>query len=793
MRHKRARSKVIVWAAAVCCSAAMAASGWAVDVGQQPSAFESRQVDAVPNPGEWAGEHALARSSNGTLYAVYGGKSLFMATKGPSDTDWSVQVVDSSYRVGKHNSLALDSSGYPHISYATFSENIALKYARWDGSSWQIEYVDGESIENYAGCNNAIAIDSNNRPHIAYAGRKVSPNGYEVRNLKYAYHDGTTWQTATVDADADINPDASYSPLSIAVDSTNTPHISYYDYRHVNVTDDGYDYFEDVRYATRNGTAWSTEKVDDAGWYGIFNSIAVDSTNTPHISYQSGNILMHAKSDGAGGWDTTVVYGATENGNSIAIGPNDRPQIGYFDYSLNEVMLAKFNGTTWDTETVFAPAYSQQANIDVYTVSIIVDNSNQAYFLFNETYWGKKVYSSTWDGSAWQTQLVDLGGNLAHRNDIVTDKKGFSHVSYRRSGQQRFDDTGYRIEFSDLMYARWDGKEWVTQAIDQFDPSTVPADHRNGNYNRIAGIHNAIALDAQGTPHFSYFERNWYWDTGLATTVYNYSLKYATWDGTAWVTETLVSSTSSDYYPFSSIGVDAQGNVHISYFDETNEVLMYIKKDGTGWQAPVQVDDCDGNECGSWSDLALDAMGNPHISYHDYDDGELMYAYWDGTAWQKTVVDDCGGTEYCGKSTSIAIDRNNKPHISYRDGGWNDGSAQAAPQPCAMPTSAVRPGRKPKSIPVLAGVTPAWRLTGQVHRTSLTGKVFIKRPSMQRPLLSTVTLTGQKSLLRTEEQCGPMRIVIGMNKVPRSAKETPLPLIIWDGSRSLTAIRQRTA
>ena len=93
-----------------------------------------------PTPaGNGPAEHSLARSANGTLYAVYGGKALYMATKGPSDTDWSVQVVDPSYRVGKHNSVDLDSNGYPHISYAVFSENVALKYARWDGSAWQIE------------------------------------------------------------------------------------------------------------------------------------------------------------------------------------------------------------------------------------------------------------------------------------------------------------------------------------------------------------------------------------------------------------------------------------------------------------------------------------------------------------------------------------------------------------------------------------------------------------------------------------------------------------------------------
>ena len=70
---------------------------------------------------------------------------------------------------------------------------------------------------------------------------------------------------------------------------------------------------------------------------------------------------MYAKSDGAGGWDTEVVTGSAERGNSIAIGPNDRPQIGYFDSSENDVMLAKFNGSGWDLEPVFAPDYTSSA------------------------------------------------------------------------------------------------------------------------------------------------------------------------------------------------------------------------------------------------------------------------------------------------------------------------------------------------------------------------------------------------------------------------------------------------
>ena len=87
--------------------------------------------------------------------------------------------MDSEGYVGEHTSLALDSNGYPHISYCDWT-NMDLKYAYWDGADWQIQTVDSEG---WVGGHTSLALDSNGYSHISY---------FDDTNtaLKYTYWDG---------------------------------------------------------------------------------------------------------------------------------------------------------------------------------------------------------------------------------------------------------------------------------------------------------------------------------------------------------------------------------------------------------------------------------------------------------------------------------------------------------------------------------------------------------------------------------------------------------------------------
>ena len=80
--------------------------------------------------------------------------------------------------VGEYTSLALDSSGNPHISYYQSGDGWgSLEYASWDGSTWNIETVDSSGD---VGQDHSLALDSSGNPHISY---------YDADNgtLKYAY------------------------------------------------------------------------------------------------------------------------------------------------------------------------------------------------------------------------------------------------------------------------------------------------------------------------------------------------------------------------------------------------------------------------------------------------------------------------------------------------------------------------------------------------------------------------------------------------------------------------------
>lgn len=161
------------------------------------------------------------------------------------------------------------------------------------------------------------------------------------------------------------------------------------------------------------------------------------------------------------------------------------------------------------------------------------------------------------------------------------------------------------------------------------------------------GQFSSIAVDADGEIHISYY------DATLGR------LMYAHTSNGAWVIE--VGDNVGNVGQYSSIAIDSNGSVHISYYDVTNGNLKYATNASGLWSTSVL--DQEGN-VGQYTSIAIDSNDKLHISYYDAGNGDLKYATNQGGSWEKFTVDDEGNI---GQHTSITIDLSDKVHISYYD------------------------------------------------------------------------------------------------------------------------------
>ncbi|RPI38808.1 MAG: tandem-95 repeat protein [Methanoregulaceae archaeon] len=131
------------------------------------------------------------------------------------DEGWHTQTADSSNGVGTYNSLAVnESDNTKGISYYD-ATNGALKYAYKDSGGWHTETVH-DPASREAGLFSSLALDSRGYPHISY---KWSFGN----DLWYAWKDADGWHNQSVDLPGN---DGDYT--SIEIDRYDNPHISYY-------------------------------------------------------------------------------------------------------------------------------------------------------------------------------------------------------------------------------------------------------------------------------------------------------------------------------------------------------------------------------------------------------------------------------------------------------------------------------------------------------------------------------------------------------------------------------------
>lgn len=494
-------------------------------------------------------------------------------------------------------SLALDSGGTPHLAYLN-ATNTALLYATKTGHGWEAQTVAAVSPGHTIYYDTALSLDHEDQPHLSYSDQGV---------LKYASWDGGGWQIETVD-------DSGWMEMyiSLALDGSDSPHLSYY--HHISDVQGGR-----LKYAHRTSTGWETETADDSGWCGEFNSIAVDGAGQPYISYLDYDHKQIKVAHRAGSpWEIAVVDDAQWWGGftSIALDGAGHPHVSY-TATGNEARYAAWDGTAWETWPIDGPVWYTALALDAH------ESPQVAYYQCSE----RGLELAQWVGDGWEKQKVADVGQVGRYVSLALDAQNNAHMSYTDYGH------------GTLKYVEWVGGRWSSQTVDHVGPS---------------GGHTDLALDHLGWPHISYY-------AGAAGDRPDQvgRLRYASWNGGSWVTETV--DSAGDVGTRTSLALDEQDRPHISYLDVSRGALKYAAWADGAWHLAM-VDGAAG--VGSYSSLALDASGTPQIAYYDSGRGDLKFARFTGQAWITETVDSGGDV---GAYASLVLDQDENPHISYYD------------------------------------------------------------------------------------------------------------------------------
>lgn len=181
------------------------------------------------------------------------------------------------------------------------------------------------------------------------------------------------------------------------------------------------------------------------------------------------------------------------------------------------------------------------------------------------------------------------------------------------------------------------------------------------------GAYSSLSVDADGKPRIAY--QGIYPD---GTYPYNhYNLMYSEYNGSTWTNSTLIQGTFDSTYGdqhvqagyYTSIAVDGSNNPRISYAEYYGGSPNYASQKQYNGGWLAETHFDTSTTRGQYSSIAYSGT-TPHISYYDYSNGNLRYAYYNGTSWQILAVDSADDV---GQWTSIAVDGSGKVHISYYD------------------------------------------------------------------------------------------------------------------------------
>jgi len=344
------------------------------------------------------------------------------------------------------------------------------------------------------------------------------------------------------------------------------------------------------------------EIVDSTNDKGEWSDIVLDDDGHPHISYfdTSGNDVEYAEWTGSS-WSTATVDSSADLGpTAIVLDLQGYPHILYRDASSYDLTHAWKDSGGWQPPETVDSSHDDEWG---YGLDLAIDRFgylHAAYHYYSGTdlYYAKKT-------SSWGTpQALDTTDSVGYHPSIAVDRDGNPHIAY---GDHTALDLNYIS--SDDGGSTWNSVETVDDYIGTIGSTPYCS----------------IAVDPAGTPFISYMD---------ASFTLGFAYKY----GSSWGKENPVATSYYGY--FTSLCLDRNGRPHITSYNSDDDYVEYTWLDrGGSWRTTTVDSSASDSTSYASTACAIDAQGRLHVSY--YDSGlDLAHAQLLLPNWEYDLSDD---------------------------------------------------------------------------------------------------------------------------------------------------------
>lgn len=525
--------------------------------------------------------------------------------------------------------------------------------------------------QNVAVGRTSIALNSSSFPVISY-----SDDNNQTIKLAVCYDDLCANKSVQTVVDSGVG----WEKFAMVLNSSGFPVISYHDTT-----------LPALRLVTCNDPACASKEihtVDEGSDVGRFASLALNSSGNPVISYYAGGALKLAICG-----DTTCANPAAKTinfvdtigdagrHNSLALNSSGFPVISYYVGSNDTVKLAICDDETCsnpDSKTIGTASF-------VSSTSLVLDDNDRPIISFLNSFLSTAMYFAQCDDAICANPDVNIieGAHDIKQGTLALDNRGLPIISY--SYLKTISDDPYTLS---LIYCG---------NVSCFYPTI----YRITTPPSAGGTSSSMILNSSDTPIFAYADDASSGSLKLAIcrTCSGQFNKY--FGGTAFTSDItrgpnglpVISSIrrggTIDYiacqdmackkhtatYDIGSAGSGSQYNsmvfnetfgiVQFSYYDAANLELKLVSCYNAACTSK-DVLTVDNDDVGQYNSLAITSAGNPVISYYDAVIDDLALAICSDPICYNTPTLIRIASPY-GTHTSLALDANDNPVVSFYD------------------------------------------------------------------------------------------------------------------------------